>query len=141
MLGVLYMKRILALVLTCVMLFACVSVSAYAAEMNTVTTRANPETGVMYGGTGKPINMGVLGSNPKFTFSISGNTSLYVDVYVVKGPGTSTGQYVMRNILCDGSQHTVRFSNAYSGEYQLKIVVNHGSTWGEAKNYTMSVSY
>lgn len=135
------MKRILALVLTCVMLFACVSVSAYAAEMNTITTRANPVSGIMDGGRTKPFDMTNVGPNPKFTFSISGNTSLYVDVFIVTGPGTSSGQYLMRNILCDGSSHTISFPNASSGRYSFQIMVNHGSTWGEDKNYTMRVSY
>ena len=135
------MKRILALVLTCVMLFACVSVPAYAAEMNTITTRAIPASGIMYGGRTQPFDISNVGPNPRFTFSISGNTSLYVDVYLVSGPGISAGRYVMRNILCDGSSHTISFPNAASGTYSFQIMVNHGSSWGEAKNYTMSVSY
>ena len=135
------MKKIFALVLTFVMFFACFSVPAHASESNAIIPRSSSYSGIMDGGVSASFIIDNVMANPTFTFSISGNTSLYVDVYIEKGPGITAEQYLMRNILCDGTEHTVSFSNLSTGRYQFKVIVNHGSTWGEDKSFTMKVTY
>ena len=137
------MKKFCALFLTFIILFACTVVPAHAAENNTIMPRASQtHTGTMKGGTSAVINrFDNVGQNPKFTFSISGNNSLYVKVLIVTAPGTVTGKYLMTGIKCDGSTHTITLPNAYTGSYSLQIMVQSGSTWGDVKNYSMTVSY
>ena len=116
------MKKFCALFLTFIILFACTVVPAHAAENNTIMPRASQtHTGTMKGGTSAVINrFDNVGQNPKFTFSISGNNSLYVKVLIVTAPGTVAGKYLMTGIKCDGSTHTI---------YRILFFTNYGSKW------------
>lgn len=146
------MKKIFTFVLammlvfaTCTLAFAAENVdteidvteSVYAPESTNATVSIN---GVMTGSTPVySVPLSNVGANPTFSFSISGNPDLYVDVTAVSPIG---GEFtVFSNIRCDGTTHSAYHFSLVSGTYYFTIRVNHGSSSGQRKDYTISAEW
>lgn len=144
------MKKFFTLILSAILVVTMFgSISAYAAESTDITvvltenanaTRGNNSTsGIMYGGStvhNVPLN---AGSNPTFSFTISGNSSLYVDVVAIGPLGNEFT--VFSNICCNGTTHSSYHSAIIPGTYHFTIRVNHGSSMGQEKPYTISATW
>ena len=78
-----HMKKFIALFLTMTLIFTMLgTTTVFAATQDTFSINGtNDESGTMIGGKTTPVDIMITGINPTFTFSISGNNSLYVDVY------------------------------------------------------------
>lgn len=146
------MKKIFALVLAMALVFSAMgSVTAFAAENEStkVVTEENVSTaaarssasksGTMNGGT-TVFNIPLAtGASPTFSFTISGNSGLYVDVVAVSPLGNEFTLF--SNIRCDGATHTKYHFSVVSGTYYITIRVNHGSSSGQVKPYTISATW
>ena len=129
------MKKFIALFLTMTLIFTMLgTTTVFAATQDTFSINGtNDESETMIGGKTIPVDIRITGINPTFTFSISGNNSLYVDVYLQK-PGGSIPTIILSNIPCNGTTYTIPVSHTITGTYIFTVYVNHGSSWGESKN-------
>lgn len=142
------MKKVLAFVLTMALVFSTFgSNTAFAADVRgsngytVMSTYGYVHTeGTMEGS--RPvysIPLDNVGMNPTFSFSISGNPDLYVDVKAVSpGGGKFTA---FENIRCDGEVHKSFHLSLYQGTYQFTIQVNHGSSAGQVKPFSISATW
>lgn len=140
------MKKILAFILTITIVFSATTV-AFAAENSVYETYSTASTyamvsdsDVMIGSTpiyDVPLNN--VGPNPTFKFSISGNPNLYVDVKLVSPIGNTFT--IFDNVRCDGTVHSKSHFSLISGTYRYSITVNHGSSAGQRKDYTISAEW
>lgn len=148
------MKKVLTFVLTIALVLASMSTTtAFAAENvntessvsaiaeTTVTLRSSTNnTGTMIGGsTVFSVPLYNVGTSPTFTFYISGNPDLYVDVEAVSPLGGTFTAF--SNICCDGSSHSSYHFSLATGTYYFTIRVNHGVSGGQVKPFTISASW
>lgn len=148
------MKKVLTFVLTMALVLASMSTTTVFAAENvsvessvsatavaTVTPKASTSnSGTMVGGsTVYSVPLYNVGTSPTFTFSISGNPDLYVDVEAVSPSGGTFTAF--SNIRCDGSSHSNYHFSLYTGTYYFTIRVNHGVSAGQVKPFTISASW
>lgn len=96
-------------------------------------------SGYMYGGGTIYPELTNVGSSPTFSFTISGAPSLYVDVLATSPTGNTFTLF--SNIRCNGGSHTKYHFCLLTGTYFFTIVVNHGTSSGETKPYTISATW
>lgn len=142
------MKKIFTFILAMTLVFTAMgTTTALAAEPSKNETysvesarASNTARGTMVGGsTVYSVPISNVGTNPTFSFSISGNENLYVDVVVVTPLGNETTMF--SNIRCDGTTHTKSHFSLVTGTYYFTIRVNHGTSAGQSKPYTITASW